>query len=120
MWCVDVVLVQIALCYRQRWHFYPQHLGSQAADGAICWGQPAKNVRGGPGFEPGASRSRTGTTVCPSISRRFLPCPPVLNRRDRRVLSSPPVPPGSELRDTAVTSPHDSKPAVSRRVDLIF
>jgi len=25
-----------------------------------------------------------------------------------------------ELRDTAVTSPHDSKPAVSRRVDLIF
>src|SRR5258708_7183633 len=38
-----------------------------------------------------ASRSRTGTTVCPSVSRRFLACPPVLNRRARRVLSSPPV-----------------------------
>jgi hypothetical protein len=46
---------------------------------------------GGPRFEPGASRSRTGTTVCPSVSRRFLACPPVLNRRARRVLSSPPV-----------------------------
>src|SRR6266704_1618237 len=70
-----------------------------------------KRLVGGPGFEPGASRSRTGTTVRPSVSRRFLACPPVLNRRARRVLSSPPVSSRvllvPELRDTVVTSPHD-------------
>jgi hypothetical protein len=34
---------------------------------------------GGPGFEPGAPRSRTLCTSCPPVSPRFLQCPPVLN-----------------------------------------
>jgi hypothetical protein len=33
---------------------------------------------GGPGFEPGASRSRIGCMSCLLVSRRFLSCPPVL------------------------------------------
>ncbi len=46
---------------------------------------------GGPGFEPGASRSRTGRMSCPPVSCRFLRCPPVPNALDLRVLSFPSV-----------------------------
>jgi len=46
---------------------------------------------GGPGFEPGASRSRTGTLLCPRMSLRFLTCPLVLVSRARRVLWCPSV-----------------------------
>jgi hypothetical protein len=45
----------------------------------------------GPGFEPGASRSRTLRTSYPPVSRRFLQCPPVLNFDGRRVLLFPSV-----------------------------
>jgi hypothetical protein len=48
---------------------------------------------GGPGFEPGASRSRTGTEIGPHVSCRFLQCPFVLNCRGRRVLWCAPVSP---------------------------
>ena len=34
---------------------------------------------GGPGFEPRASRSRTGRMSCHVVSSGFLSCPPVLN-----------------------------------------
>ncbi len=33
---------------------------------------------GGPGFEPGASRSRTVSIACPLVSRRLPRCPPEL------------------------------------------
>jgi len=33
---------------------------------------------GGPGFEPGASRSRTVLVACPPVSRRLPRCPPEL------------------------------------------
>src|SRR6266704_5050518 len=46
---------------------------------------------GGPGFEPGASRSRTLRTSCPPVSTRFLQCPPVLDFFRRRVLACPPL-----------------------------
>ena len=46
---------------------------------------------GGRGFEPGASRSRTGSMSCPLVSRRFLWCPPVLNLTHLRVLLCPSV-----------------------------
>src|SRR5439155_4437311 len=46
---------------------------------------------GGPGFEPGASRSRTGLMSCPSVSQRLLPCPAVLDWRLGRDLACPPV-----------------------------
>src|SRR5258708_38525907 len=38
------------------------------------------------------ARSRTGTTVRPSVSRRFVACPPVLDWRLARDLACPPVP----------------------------
>src|SRR5438067_4422131 len=61
-----------------------------------CWHVLAvrlqiQNLVGGPGFEPGASRSRTLRTSCPPVSRRFLRCPPALNFAGRRVLWCPPV-----------------------------
>src|SRR5438034_9541657 len=59
---------------------------------------PTQNWSGGPGFEPGASRSRTGAVACPSVSRRVLRCPPVLNRQTPRVLSCPPV--SAEFRES--------------------
>src|SRR5438094_4737008 len=46
---------------------------------------------GGPGFEPGASRSRTLRRSCPPVSRRLLLCPPVLSFVRRRVLACPSV-----------------------------
>src|SRR5712691_7129442 len=49
------------------------------------------NLVGGPGFEPGASRSRTLRTSCPPVSRRFLQCPPVRNFEGRRVALCPSV-----------------------------
>jgi len=51
---------------------------------------------GGPGFEPGASRSRSGTTVSFRI-RRFLAC--LLYSIARLVVSSRvlPCPPGSGI-----------------------
>ena len=36
---------------------------------------------GGPGFEPGASRSRTVLVACPGVSRRLPKGPPDLNCR---------------------------------------
>src|SRR5712691_1420956 len=36
------------------------------------------NLVGGPGFEPGASRSRTVLVMCPLVSRRLRRCPPEL------------------------------------------
>ena len=63
------------------------------------------NLVGGPGFERGASRSRTGRMSCPFVSRRFLSCPPVLK------LTRPLCPLVSfcvllvpRMRDTAVIS----------------
>src|SRR5437762_1851399 len=53
-------------------------------------GSNAKMV-GGPGFEPGASRSRTLRISCPPVSRRFRQCPPVLNFDGRCVLLCPSV-----------------------------
>ena len=47
---------------------------------------------GGPGFEPGASPSRTLRTSCPPVSRRFLPCPPVRDPVRLRVPWCPSVP----------------------------
>src|SRR5439155_22745536 len=44
----------------------------------------------GPGFEPGASRSRTGRISYPLLSRRFLACPPVPDLTRLHVLSCPP------------------------------
>ena len=58
---------------------------------------------GGPGFEPGASRSRTLRISCPPVSRRFRQCPPPQLRRPLcpsvsfRVLLVP------RMRDTSVT-----------------
>src|SRR5712664_4831072 len=37
-----------------------------------------KKLVGGPGFEPGASRSRTVLVACPLVSRRLPRCPPEL------------------------------------------
>ena len=48
-----------------------------------------QNLVGGPGFEPGASRSRTGRMSCPLVSPRFLQGPPVLNFARHRVLLCP-------------------------------
>ncbi len=48
---------------------------------------------GGPGFEPGASRSRTLRMSCPPVSRRFLQCPAVHNFTGCRVTAYPPVSP---------------------------
>src|SRR5437667_10953597 len=44
-----------------------------------------QNLVGGPGFEPGASRSRTLRRSCPRVSRRFFQCPSVLNFEGRPV-----------------------------------
>ncbi len=49
-----------------------------------------KKVVGGPGFEPGASRSRTVLVVCPRVSRRLRRCPPELKLP---LLGVPPCPP---------------------------
>src|SRR2546423_4653189 len=45
---------------------------------------------GGPGFEPGASRSRTVVMSCPPVSSRLLKCPLVLDCCLLRVLPGPP------------------------------
>ena len=62
---------------------------------------------GGPGFEPGASRSRTAVVSCPSVSRRLLPCPPVSSCTRAGSSSCPPVtsciPWLPRMGDTAVT-----------------
>ena len=44
---------------------------------------------GGPGFEPGASRSRTVAIACPLVSWGILQGPAEFNRRSRRLLSCP-------------------------------
>jgi hypothetical protein len=44
---------------------------------------------GGPGFEPGASRSRTVLVACPLVSCGILQGPAEFNRRSRRLLSCP-------------------------------
>jgi hypothetical protein len=41
---------------------------------------------GGPGFEPGASRSRTGVMPCPLVSCGIRKVPPVLELDLLRVL----------------------------------
>jgi hypothetical protein len=45
---------------------------------------------GGPGFEPGASRSRTVVVACPLLSRRLPRCPPELKLPHLRVRPCPP------------------------------
>src|SRR5215471_3990698 len=45
----------------------------------VCW-----VTAQGPGFEPGASRSRSAVTVGSPVSWRLLQCPPELDRRFRR------------------------------------
>src|SRR5215510_2204994 len=40
-----------------------------------------RKLVGGPGFEPGASRSRALVTACPPASYRVLRCPPELRTR---------------------------------------
>ena len=52
-------------------------------------GLELKKLVGGPGFEPGASRSRTGRMSCPLMSRGILQGPAEFNRRSRRLLSCP-------------------------------
>jgi hypothetical protein len=44
---------------------------------------------GGPGFEPGASRSRTVSVACPGVSWRLPLGPPELKWPGPRVLLSP-------------------------------
>ena len=60
---------------------------------------------GGPGFEPGASRSQTGVMSCPLVSSGVRAVPPVLEMDLLRVLPVTScihwVP---RMRDTAVTS----------------
>ena len=63
----------------------------------------SKTLVGGPGFEPGASRSRTLHRSCPRVSRRFLQCPSVLNFEAVVSLCVLPCPPGPRMRDTSVT-----------------
>src|SRR6266852_6043763 len=48
------------------------------------------NLVGGPGFEPGASRSRTVVIACPLVSRRLPRCPPELKLPHLRVRPCPP------------------------------
>jgi len=57
----------------------------------ICLTLLNSELVGGPGFGPGASRSRAGRMSCPLVSRRFLQRPPVLDVDRRRVLACPPV-----------------------------
>src|SRR5207302_6985849 len=67
------------------------HSGSSGAPRAVQGVLRVRNLVGGPGFEPGASRSRTLRMSCPPVSRRFLQCPPALDSTRRRVLGYPPV-----------------------------
>ena len=48
---------------------------------------------GGPGFEPGASRSRTVSVLCPPVSRRLPRCPPELKLPLLGVRLCPPTSP---------------------------
>ena len=57
---------------------------------------------GGPGFEPGASRSRTLRRSCPPVSCRVRQCPPVPDFVRRRVRWCPPV--TSWFRECVTTS----------------
>ena len=50
------------------------------------WMLLTSDLVGGPGFEPGASRSRTGAVACASVAPRVLQCPPVLDSPSRRSL----------------------------------
>jgi len=53
----------------------------------LCGGERRSEPwSGGPGFEPGASRSPTGAETCPRVSPQLLACPPVLDCRRRGVL----------------------------------
>ena len=49
-----------------------------------------RTLVGGPGFEPGASRSRTVLVACPPVSRRLPRCPPELKLPRRGVRACPP------------------------------
>ncbi len=57
---------------------------------------------GGPGFEPGASWSRTDLMPCPPVSRRLLQCPPERDLPRRRASPVRLVPPVPGMRDPAV------------------
>ena len=48
-----------------------------------------QNLVGGPGFEPGASRSRTGRISCPLVSFCVLPVPRMRDTSVTRLLSKP-------------------------------
>ncbi len=49
-----------------------------------------RTLVGGPGFEPGASRSRTVLVACPPVSRRLPRCPPELKLQLLGVRPCPP------------------------------
>jgi hypothetical protein len=56
---------------------------------AIASGAPEAlipDLVGGPGLEPGASRSRNMLEPCPRVTWRLPQCPPELDCRHRRVL----------------------------------
>src|SRR5205085_10358459 len=83
-----------------------QYLGPYGISDSISWGHRTRVLVGGPGFEPGASRSRTVSLACPPVSEQT---PESSSRIRNRPGWCPLVTPRT------LPIPGDCDPAVTRR-----